>query len=207
MILFLLFIAQNLFANEMASAPKIAKNSAPICWDQVDEINKIKETQIANKKTKFKYKGYEELFQKAGLSDEEIFARLIFAETKASHCKDPQTTKTIAEVISNRIQKRNANVRSVVFENDQFASSLNFYTGSAKDDFLCPKDAKTWAEAMQLATKLMQDPTSNTLSKDAVHYYFFQHLASFKPPIWTKAYKSSRELGSCMTAYENPKWK
>lgn len=69
-------------------------------------------------------------------SDEQLMARLVYSEVKAAHCPefDSLTAGPIAAVIKNRVRKHNDDVRSVVFEEDQFASSLNIYDIPASGD-------------------------------------------------------------------------
>ena len=181
---------------------------APVCFDKKSDIDTIMAAQKANKGTKHKYKGYRELFAKAGLTDEEIMARLVYAESKAANCAKHESaiSKYIAGAVANRIAKRNGNILNVVFERDNFASSLNNYGESRYMDFLCPKDAGRFATVLEESRAAL---AKSPLPKDAVHYYLYAHATRFKPPKWTKTFPEARideELKSCIRFFNNPNW-
>jgi hypothetical protein len=195
------------FAAEVVSAPKAAvtSTSLPHCVDDAKEIEAIKARMKANKSNSSKYEGYRAALQSD--SDSELTARLIYAETLAANCpaQNGDISRLISQVIANRVTKRGGNVRSVVFERDQFASSLNIYDESRFADFLCPTDEKLW--------KTITSPPSEkapTLSPSTVHYFLYKHS-----PRWTKEpWKFTEEVAelkhdvrNCLRVFKNEKWK
>ncbi len=212
--------------NSKGSKPQTssaAEESAklPYCFEGEGDLNEIFETQKMNSKNKFKYDGYKRVFRGEGpdskgkslVSEREVFARLVYAEALAAECKggDSEAVKIIAEVISNRIEKRKGRVGDVIFERDQFASSLNRYSESKYKEFLCPKNLKMWEMADKKVLELLANPKSNSLPADTFNYYFFLHSTRFNAPKWTEAYQSAAVLNSeskkCLEAYKNPGWK
>lgn len=186
----------------------------PRCFDEAKDLEEIQAVQKANRKSAHKYDGYRKLFEKAALSDDEILSRLIYAEVVAGGCgkKDSLNAITpITEVIVNRVAKRGGDIRSVVFERDQFASSLNIYSESAYEHFLCPKNSEIWQKVVQVANDLRSGRQKAEMPTDTVHYYLFQHSTRFQPPGWTKTFSPSGQVGSesglCVVAYSNPQWK
>src|SRR5437899_2777296 len=126
----LFFFVTSANAGELGrSEPALAthKSSMPKCVDDPAQVGSILQTLSANSKTKFKYDGYRKAV--AGDSNEEITARLIYSETVAANCPDQnkQMAPLIAGVIKNRIQSTKGDAKAVVFELNQFASSLNNY--------------------------------------------------------------------------------
>ena len=123
-------------------------------------------------------------------SDEQLMARLAYSEVKAAHCPefDRQTVGPIAAVIKNRV-RTHPDVRSVVFEEDQFASSLNIYDLPASSgkpeahsnwkEFLCPDDAAAW----DIALNAVRNKTTD-IPDDVLNYYLYQHSKRFTPPPW-----------------------
>jgi hypothetical protein len=105
----------------------------------------------------------------AHLSESEIAARLILAETIASGCASPDVVRGLANVVSNRV-KANSNlygqgVRGVVFKKYQFRSSTGGCDVARRDVFLCPSkalspDQKTnlWNESLKAFSQAQSDP-------------------------------------------------
>ncbi|MBK8204547.1 MAG: hypothetical protein IPK68_20330 [Bdellovibrionales bacterium] len=225
MIVLLFFIFLPLHADETATA--IGKNagnssaqspnrSLPKCFDRDADLDKIKNYQKNNSRNEYKYKGYIELFDQSAVDDEELLARLIYTETLAAHCPEQQeepALRTIAEVILSRIEKRSGDIRKVIFERDQFASSLNIYQESGYKDFLCPKSLSLWQKTKEKLRLLRSGTEKNSLSNTAYNYYLFKHSTRFKPPEWTRTLQAEKKLSNadansiCMAAYSNPQWK
>ncbi|MCB0364393.1 MAG: cell wall hydrolase [Bdellovibrionaceae bacterium] len=216
----LVLTALSAVAAETAGSGKVVSGSAtstasamPQCFEDEKDLAEIKRVQKANSKSAHKYDGYGRLFEKAAISDDEILQRLIYAEVVAGGCgEDSQKAVTpIAEVIVNRVKKRQGDIRSVVFARNQFASSLNIYSESAYKHFLCPRDKQLWDEVSRQANDIRSGKQEPEMPADAVHYYLFQHSTRFQPPGWTKTYSPAGQVGSesglCVVAYRNPEWK
>lgn len=199
-------------ASELASGQKsLSTNSSvslPHCIDGAKEIQKIKNTVNANRKSQHKYKGYREVFRHE--SDEEILARLAYAETVAANCPslNNKLGPKIVTAIGNRVERRNGDVRSVVFERDQFSSSLNFYSGSNTKDFLCPQDKKLWSQVLAASQARLSQKSVNQNS--AINYFLYKHH-----PQWTKApWKlaedkelTTSDVRECIRFFSVPGWR
>jgi hypothetical protein len=181
------------------SAPNLPK-----CIDDEATINNIKSQMAANPKNSKKYDGYREALKND--LDTELQGRLIFAETKASKCpeKNLKLIPFISGVIANRIAKKGGKVRDVIFQRDQFASSLNNYSESFYREFLCPKDLGLWKSILQQVSL----PTE--LPKNAVNYFLYKHH-----PDWTKepwnlpetAISQNSDVRDCLRVFENKDYK
>jgi hypothetical protein len=116
-------------------------NSEPV----IAEVKRILTLNGANAK---KYDGYRKLLQ----SDFAVVlaARLAYAETAAANCTahNDEVLDLVASVIASRVRIRHGDVESVVFQRNQFASSLHIYSESRYRDFLCPSDAILWQKAL-----------------------------------------------------------
>lgn len=165
----LVLTALSAVAAETAGSGKVVSGSAtstasamPQCFEDEKDLAEIKRVQKANSKSAHKYDGYGRLFEKAAISDDEILQRLIYAEVVAGGCgEDSQKAVTpIAEVIVNRVKKRQGDIRSVVFARNQFASSLNIYSESAYKHFLCPRDKQLWMRSLARRMTLGQENKS-----------------------------------------------
>jgi len=192
--LFLLILMSGLMAN--ASLPTCVKNKA--------DLEAIVSVMQKNKDTKLKYDGYRKFL--AGDSDQDLTARLIYAETLASNCPKNRATvlPLIAGAIQNRIKLRKGDVKSVVFERNQFASSLNFYDSSKYLDFLCPTDSELWKNAVDTLN------TSSTLSKTAVNYFLYKHHPGWDKEPWTlpeAELSKSVNVRDCIRVFDNKGWK
>lgn len=205
-------------AKESDAQAGSSPSSLPNCIEDSKTIQNIEETMKANRRSPHKYNGYADALKNS--SDLELASRLAYAEVLAANCNEhnSQLVRPITEVIANRIALRKNNARKVVFERDQFASSLNKYDSSRYKDFLCPKDTQLWNEVqtqMELALQKPKNENQRLLPTDGVHYYFFQHDKKFTPPAWAegkKAYptidfQDSSKLNSCAKFYRNPKFK
>lgn len=208
-----LFISITVLAEATGASKKSNSNGSdaskklPHCVSEVREIEMIKNRIRANAKTENKYDGYKKAF--ASDSDEELMARLIYAETKATKCEklNSAIVPVITTVISNRIKIKKGDVKAVVFERDQFASSLNIYSESSYKDFLCPNDAKLWALALDEASEALADKAKPTTT---VNYFLYKHS-----PRWTKEPWSLDEdtsltqgnVGDCIKAFKNASYK
>lgn len=178
-------------------------SSLPKCVNDPSQVDKVLQTLSANSKTKFKYDGYRKAL--AGDSDEEIAARLIYSETVAANCPDQnkQMAPLIAGVISNRIQRSKGDTKAVVFELNQFASSLNHYDQSAYKDFLCPRDSNLWSQALQLA-----EAHSLPANKNATMYYLNANMPGHpespsKSPVVQTVSSNGKK---CLTVQEDSSW-
>lgn len=180
-------------------------SALPPCLEDGQTLQEIKDTEIANSKNKFKYDGFRKNLSYA--DDLELQARLTYAETLAANCpgQNKEVSDLVAQVITNRIQKRKGSTKDVIFEPNQFASSLNFYDESRVRDFLCPKDKALWAHVAKTVRQTSKAPS------DATNYYFFLHSKKFSPPAWTTKLQTAQAVkssdGDCVVAYYNPHWK
>lgn len=199
------------------SVPRDATSSMslPRCYNEQSTIDSIFADVKANTKTPHKYRAYRQAL--AGESDENFLARLIYAETKAASCSGMETEimPIVAAVIRRRIELRGGNIQSVIFERDQFASSLNNYSESHYRDFLCPSDSKAWNQALDLTTTSGAKAEVAVLPKDAVHYYFYKHSSRFTPPAWAQDSNSKNEVSTskdghlkdCIRVFRNANWR
>lgn len=217
-----ILFATNLFFSEKLSASEVAKPSPkdlikntkqlPACINDPAIIDQIKTSQSNNKKNKFKYQEYQKTFTKYGVDDIELFTRLAYAETLAANCpeKNREVAQVVTDVIFNRVQKRKS-PSSVIYERDQFASSLNFYEESQYAEFLCPQDQELWELVHSRAKNLFSSKERTRISPEATNYYFFLHSTKFKPPTWTETLTPETtvdRLGKiCVRSYKNPNWK
>ncbi len=217
-ILFLVFANDSVVARESRPEPRDSSRvsvALPLCRSEQSSIDSIFADVKANAKTPNKYRAYKQAL--VGESDENLFARLIYAETKASSCveRENEIMPIVAAVIHRRIERRGGDIQAVIFERDQFASSLNNYSESHYRDFLCPVDQKAWAQALALATVDGVKEEGVSLPKDAVHYYFYKHSSRFTPPAWAQDSNSKNEvpiskdghLKDCIRVFRNANWR
>lgn len=187
---------------------RAADKGLPLCIDDNASLTKIKETIAANKKSKQKYKEY--LKQLNVESEVNLTARLIYSETLAANC--PEFNKTIltmiSEVIGNRIRKRGGNVNAVVFERDQFASSLNIYGESRYRDFLCPKDLVLWQQSLNTAETALSK-RREILVENSVNYFLYKHSTKWTKEPWhlpeAEASRNSK-VRDCLRIFDNATW-
>lgn len=135
-----------------------------------------------------------------GEPEAEVFQRLIFAETIASHCtggpEEDGVVQAIAWVVANRARqpKRFGHGVNVVLAPKQFRSSLGRYGGARRSEFLCPQSFATnweplWNKA-GAAWKAAQGGSKSPLP-DVYNYYLPLHLRDSKVklarPAWAAA--------------------
>lgn len=202
---------------ESRSLPRASSASPPLplCRGEQSTVDSIFADVKANAKSPHKYRAYKQVL--AGESDESLLARLIYAETKASSCseRENEIMPIVAAVIRRRIERRGGDIQSVIFERDQFASSLNNYSESHYREFLCPAHQKSWEQALALATAEELKAEGASLPKDAVHYYFYKHSSRFTPPAWAQDSNSKNEvsiskdghLKDCIRVFRNATWR
>jgi hypothetical protein len=198
-----------LLGSAMASEQKKAARSTsqdnsqnkplPHCVNDPATLEAIDQDRKLNTKTELKYKSIERAL--ASDSNEELTARLVYAETLAANCPqfESEMVAPIASAIKNRTAKRNGNTRSVVFQRDQFASSLNGYDESHWREFLCPTNAELW----QKAYRATMAPNS---VHDGFNYYLFKHSTRFSPPDWAKKeplkFLNSEKIADCLKVFK-----
>lgn len=182
----------------------------PHCVEAPTEIAEIAKTLQANSKTAFKYDGYKKALH--GDSDVELAARLAYAETVAANCpkQEDRILDLVASVIGNRVRIRRGNVKDVVFQKDQFASSLNIYSESQYRAFLCPNEAELWKKALaKVRQNLGASGPTAAIPTDTVNYYLYRHSDRFKAPPWKlkEAAIQDGKVTECIRVFRNPKWK
>ena len=189
------------WADEVSSV----RDAIPICIDDPAKITVLTQFMKANANNNSRYDKYRSFFESS--TNEELLARLIYSETLAANC--PEYTDLVmaevAGVIKNRIAKRHGDIKSVVFELKQFASSLHAYKASKFRDFLCPKDFALWRKAVTLAA------TSSPNESDySYNYFLFKHDPRWPKAPWslveTDISKQSK-ANACIKTYLNPSWK
>lgn len=205
-------ITTNVFASEVGGSKgqAAAKTSVgaklPNCIDNPAQIDAIKATIKANSKTSNKYVGYKKALNSD--SDIELAARLVYAETKATNCEkmNNQIVPVITEVIANRVKIRKGDVQSVIFQRDQFASSLNIYGESNYKDFLCPSDSALWSKAYSETFTALSDKTKGT---DTVNYFLYKHSPRWTKEPWKLEEDTSLTKGvrDCIRTFRNPAFK
>lgn len=194
-------------ATEITSS---ATHNLPQCINSRRDIAEIQRVQKANAKTPNKYDGYRKSLHAS--TPVELVARLIYAETLAANCPElnDRIADLVASVIGNRVRIQRGDINTVVFQKNQFASSLNVYSESRYRDFLCPTNGELWEIALERARiNIDNSKPSTEIPKDAVNYYLYKHSDRFKPPNWKLeetpiADKKTRE---CIRVFRDPAWK
>lgn len=182
----------------------------PECVHSVIDIAGIQRVQKTNQKTSHKYDGYRNaLGADASLG---LAARLIYAETLAANCprQEDHIVDLVASVVGNRVRIRQGDVKSVVFQRDQFASSLNIYSESRYRDFLCPNDAELWQKVVTaMRVNLERSTPSAPIPNDAVNYYLYRHSNRFTAPDWKleEVAVADNKTRECIRVFRNPAWK
>lgn len=193
-----------------AAAAGALHSSLPRCVDSETDIARIQAIQKASSKSPSKYDGYRSTLRAdTGL---ELAARLAYAETLAANCpaNQPEVLDLVASVIGNRIRIRRGDIASVVFQRDQFASSLNVYAESRYRDFLCPKDRDLWSEAVRKTRANLEGPEPGAaVAPDAVNYYLYRHSQRFKAPDWglEEMLVADGRVRECIRVFRNGGWK
>ena len=182
-------------------------NPLPHCVNQASDVDAIKAKMKANSKTANKYDGYKKAL--ASDSDTELAARLVYAETKATRCEklNSKVVPVITEVIANRIKIRSGDIKSVVFQRDQFASSLNIYDESNYKDFLCPDDEILWN---QVYNETHMALSNRRMGNDTVNYFLYKHSPRWTKEPWKLAEDKELAKGNvrdCIRAFKNPNFK
>lgn len=199
-------------AAELATteAPSVEQGAPrPRCVQGQDEINAIVAHAKSNAKNRFKYDRYRQALQSD--SDTELLARLAYSEVVAANCPglEFKIAPLIVQTIANRARIRKGDVRSVVFQRDQFASSLNIYASSRYKDFLCPQDEKLWSAILNEAKTALR-ASQPILRADTVNYFLYKHDPRWKKEPWKLKEDRSRtspELRECVRFFSVPRWK
>lgn len=182
----------------------------PLCVD-TSQAEQVRSSIKANKNSNNKYLKVKEVL--ASDSEEETMARLVYAETLAANC--PEEKENVAQAISmvvlNRINVRR-DVKSVIFQKDQFASSLNVYQESRLDDFLCPKDLALWQRCLNnvKAQNEQKNKSNDPEQKQVMHYFLYNHSPRFKKEPWSfKEFDGLKEppSKSCIRLFYNKQWR
>lgn len=202
----MIVMAMGLFGSRLraeevhSSKTTSTSTTLPHCIEDAQLLASIDQGRKDNAKNAFKYDKIKEALQSD--SEKELVARLIYSETLAASCPElkNEVIPAIAIVIQNRIAKRKGDVRSVVFQRDQFASSLNGYDESKWREFLCPSDKALWDKSLAAtATK------SSVSVPGAYNYYLFKHSSRFQPPDWAKkaplAFAGSDKITDCVKVF------
>lgn len=187
-----------------AQSPPLAR-----CVDSAATLKNIQDILEVNKSNDRKYNGYRVELQKE--PETELAIRLVYAEVLAAHCPEHQNSlvEKIAAVVANRILNRQGDIQGVVFERNQFASSLHIYKNSRYRDFLCPKDAKLWQHAAKNLLLFLKQKKTN-LPPDVVNYFLYKHDSRWTHEPWKlkENFKDQKEpLRSCLRVFHNPNWK
>ncbi|MNS98371.1 hypothetical protein D3C72_1327350 [compost metagenome] len=123
------------------------------------------------------------------LSDEEMFTRLIFAESLASQCIDASSvgsakaksiSQGIAWVLENRVkankEKQFGVGRGVVTKTSQFRSSTGSCDVAKRVEFLCPEKAGAhWKAAWANAQEALHKTREGKNPMPGTKLYFFAH--------------------------------
>ncbi|MBY0385960.1 hypothetical protein K2X05_12445 [bacterium] len=186
-----------------------AKTKLPACIKNPKVLKTIQQKMKANAKTNHRYDGYKQAL--ASSSDQEIFTRLAYAETRAANCPEQNTqiATRIVNVIGNRIQKRKGDVKNVVFQPSQFASSLHIYESSKYKDFLCPKNETLWKDVSAKVQNFMKKG-SGDLSSDTINYFLYKHDKRWTKEPWDlKENKTGTTdaIRECLKTFHVPRWK
>jgi hypothetical protein len=188
----------------------LAQTPLPVCIDSPDVIAEIQRIQASNRKSARKYDGYRKALSAS--PDAELATRLAYAETLAANCPDHnvQVSDLVAAVIGNRIRIRHGDVKSVVYQRDQFSSSLNIYPESRYRDFLCPRDVELWnLIAGKVLGNLQEAGPGKPIPQDAVNYYLYRHSPRFNPPAWEleEIVLEKGAVRDCVRVFRDSGWK
>jgi hypothetical protein len=166
--------------------------------------------QASNRKNARKYDGNRNALSAS--SDAELAIRLAYAETLAANCPDQNEpiAHRIAAIIDNRIRIRRGDAKSVVFQRDQFSSSLNIYPESRYRDFLCPRDGQLWElAAAKVRGNLEGAGQGEPIPNDAVNYYLYRHSPRFSPPAWglEEVVMDDDAVRDCVRVFRDSGWR
>ena len=170
------------------------KVDLPHCVDTELEVAGVKDSVNANRKNEFKYDKYRQIT--AGDSELQLLTRLAYAETMAANCpeKRDKIYPGIVAVIVHRLQNNSCGkkssqikctVRDVVFQLNQFASSLNIYDESQYKEFLCPRDSRLWTQIYAESQAMLNGSQSASgLSQKATMYFLYKHSPKYEKEPW-----------------------
>lgn len=187
-----------------------SRSELPRCVHSDSVIAAIRAAQQANPRTSRKYDGYREAL--AADTPLQLATRLAYAETLAANCaaQNDRIADLITAAVGNRIRIRGGDVASVVWQRDQFASSLNIYRESRYRDFLCPRDEELWrmVTAKMRANLEAATPVA-LLPKDAVNYYLYRHSERFSAPDWQlqEVALDDASTRACIRLFRAPYWR
>lgn len=198
-----------LFISSALALARPASNLPP-CVDAESALAEVRSALAANAKSPAKYDGYRHLLRAA--TPLELATRLAYAETLAANCpaRNEPVADIVATVIGNRIRARGGDIASVVFQRDQFASSLNIYPESRFRDFLCPNDGELWRSVEAKMHARLEDPAANaSMPGDAMNYYLYLHSPRFAAPAWKleEVPNADAATRACIRAFRVPNWK
>ncbi|MBY0316170.1 MAG: hypothetical protein K2Q26_11655 [Bdellovibrionales bacterium] len=209
-VLFVLLIG----AEEVASQLEVtnshpAEIKLPRCIDDTVVLQKIANHIETHRKNSSKYAEYAAVFR--GETPAELVARLAYAETIGANCSSLNSSvgPRIVEVIANRVRRRGGDARSVVFQRDQFSSSLNIYSNSRYKDFLCPKDLNLWKEMVLAARSSLENPPSR-VKPDTMNYFLYRHDPRWAQEPWALKEDlagQSEDARACVRFFRVPDWK
>lgn len=177
------------------------------CHDDPDDLQANKAQQKKFRKKPKKYDAYKKILSQS--TDQEIVARLVYAEVLAAKCPrhNKELYPAISHTLHNRIKAAKGDVKSVVFRRDQFASSMNVYGASQFREFLCPKkDPALFSRVSRYVSSVLSGEKENPFPSNAVNYYLHQHWGSYKPneTKWGKTWAKQLEVSDCATFYLKP---
>jgi len=183
-----------------------SQSALPACVNSETAIAEVKRGLTVNGANAKKYDGYRQLLR----SDTAVVlaARLAYAETLAANCpgNNDEVLDLVASVIANRVRIRRGDVKSVVFQRNQFASSLHIYSESRYRDFLCPKDLVLWQKSFaKMRAHFEGAVPSGPLPKDAVNYYLYRHSDRFVAPAWKleEINIAGEDVRKCIRVFRN----
>lgn len=153
---------------------------------------------------------------KNNVSDDELFIRLIFAESLASDCtlSDNAIYENIAWTLRNRVDRKkqygNGTNRGVVLKPSQFSSSTGSCDVAKRTEFFCPTSSKQFEQAWAKATQAWQKTKKESNPIPSVRHYFFpKHFDSSKDPkclkwkgvlpSWATKENTVKTVNSCAT--------
>lgn len=201
--------------SEKAKSRKPAQSDQEraFCVSDPVDIEKITSAIKANLKNPHKYDGYREIL--SAETDQALLARLAYAETVATNCAtlNTKTLPMIIEAIVTRIRIRKGDVKAVIFQRDQYSSSMNLYKESRYLDFLCPKEADLWTQAFSLAGAFLADKPLR-LPPDTTHYYLYKHSDRLTVPDWAgdksewplANFEGADEMKECIRFFRDREW-
>lgn len=125
------------------------------------------------------------------VSDDELLARLIYAETLAARCPSENSAMApkIAEVIFSRLRdfkeaNRDKPVRRVVFGRDMFGSSLSGSRRAKWREFVCPSENGFESGLYGQSVKLVESLRKNPPRTDITHYFLHLYTNQYNDHPW-----------------------